>query len=159
MTEHAKTLDEIADLFGVTKKSLHNFKHDGMMFPPKTAKGYNIERFKANFEKYKESKCQAGTGLDLKEQKLTKEIERLSVNISIDNERLTQQKLETKRQHGLLMEVKEHNRICDAYMHLYLNGLDQLKENVSTRLRSAEASEVLQSGIDSVRTSISERAN
>ena len=155
MTEYAATLDEIAELFGISKKSLHNFKNDGMTFPPKTAKGYNIERFKANFEKYQESRAKAGTGLDLKEQKLTKEIEKLGVNIAIDNERLKQHELETQRQRGAMIAREEHEAIVLGIVRQFVAALDQHVENVSTKLRDARARDMLQTSIDSIRAQLS----
>jgi len=159
MTEYVKTLDELAERLDITDRTLNNWKSQGFRMPPKTSKGYNLDRFKKSVADFEELRKGNTEPLTLRDQKTAKEIEKLVVNIDIDGERLKQQEIETRRIQGHLMERTEHNAICDAYMHLYLSSLDQLIEDVSTKLRDAKAREILQKSVDNIRNRIAERGN
>jgi hypothetical protein len=88
-------------------------------------------------------------------EKLRLECEKLAVAILIDNERLKQAELETKSQQGRLIDFDEHCRVMDEIRELYCTGLDQIVENVSTKLRNPRAHDVLKQAADDLRRRIS----
>ena len=148
--DYVKSIEEIAALLGVTERTIHNLKHDGLSLPVKTAKGYSVAKIKSAFKKYQQAK-EDKPAETLKDRKLAKEIERITVNIEIDNERLQQAHIETQRQQGELMPVAEHKQKMIAAAKLYVTSIEQGIENASTQMRSAEMRAVLEKVFNAVR--------
>jgi hypothetical protein len=131
---------------------------DGLVMPPKTRKGYNIAEFKARYDDYLDRKDGRKAG-SAKETKLHLECIRLKVNIQIDNERLKQQEIETKKQQAQVVSMECHRETMDYIRAMYLDGLNQIVESVSTKARSAKVRELLQAAVDGLRKRIADTAN
>ena len=141
---------ELAETFGVTRQALHDMCKAGLVMPHKTKNGYSVAKFKENYLDFQERR----DGIKAhspREKKLNLECERLEVNIKIDNERLKQVELETKRQKGELMPVAEHKQKMVAAAQLYVTSIEQGIQNASTQMRSAEMRAVLEKVFNAVR--------
>ena len=148
--DYIPTLKGLADRCQTSIETLNTMRKAGLVLPVRTRNGYNFSEFKKAFEKFHER--QAKTEYEsLKDKKTEKEIERLAVNIKIDNERLKQVELETKRQKGELMPVAEHKQKMIAAAQLYVTSIEQGIENASTQMRSAEMRAVLEKVFNAVR--------
>ena len=156
--EYVANKTELAELFGVTRQALHDMCKRGFVFPHKGKQGYNVAKFKENFEEFRDrdSGAKVGTARD---EKVRLECERLKVNIDIDNERLKQAEIETRRQQSQVVTIEDHRATLDIIREMYLTGLDQIVESVSTKARSAKIRDMLQTAVDSLRRRLSERLN
>jgi hypothetical protein len=155
--EYAQSKAEIADIFNVSRESVHKMCQDGLVMPPKTRKGYNIAEFKARYDDYLDRKDGRKAG-SAKETKLHLECIRLKVNIQIDNERLKQQEIETKKQQAGVVTIELHRQTMDDIRAMYLDGLNQIIENVATKARSVKVRDLLQSAVDGLRQRITDKA-
>ena len=144
------TIKDLADKCGTTVETLNQLRKSGLVLPVKTKNGYNFAEFKRSFDAFA-SRRRDGEAGSLKDKKIEKEIERLTVAIKIDNERLKQAELETKAQQGKLVDYDHHCRVMDDIRELYCNGLDQIVESVSTKLRNPKVHESLRHACDDLR--------
>jgi len=160
--EYLKTLPEVSERFGVTEKTLHAWRKRGLHFPVKTRNGYNAEEFKRRLEEFataRQASEEEEKSADPRERKLQLECERLVVNIKIDDERLKQAEIETRKQQAQVVSMECHRETMDYIRAMYLDGLNQIVESVSTKARSAKVRELLQAAVDGLRKRIADTAN
>jgi hypothetical protein len=55
--------------------------------------------------------------------------------------------------------MSDHRQTMDDIRTLYLDGLNQIVENVATKLRSVKARDVLQAAVDGLRNRIAKSAD
>lgn len=155
---YAANKSELAETYGVTRQALHDMCRAGLILPHKGRQGYSLEQFKKNYEDFEERRGgkKSASG---REEKLSLECEKLRVNIDIDKETRTQRTLETKRILGEMIPMSDHRQTMDDIRTLYLDGLNQIVENVATKLRSVKARDVLQAAVDGLRNRIAKSAD
>jgi hypothetical protein len=147
---YAASKAELADHFGISRQSLYDMAKAGLAFPVKSRNGYNLADAKSMMEDFLTRRAKNGSTGD-RAEKLRLECEKLTVAIKIDNERLKQAELETKAQQGKLVDYDHHCRVMDDIRELYCNGLDQIVESVSTKLRNPKVHESLRHACDDLR--------
>jgi len=126
----------------------------------KTAAGYDVAAIKADYMKWRAAVAALPAGAsDLKTEKLRLECERLGVGLRIDNEKCSQAEIETKRQKGLVMPMEDHRKTLFEFSALYIAGLDQIIENVSTKARSVQVRDLLQTAVNGLRGRIAALAD
>jgi hypothetical protein len=126
----------------------------------KTAAGYDVAAIKADYMKWRAAVASLPAGAsDLKTEKLRLECERLGVGLKIDTEKCSQAELETLRQRGQVIPMSDHRQIMDDIRAMYLSGLDQIIENVSTKARSVQVRDLLQTAVDNLRNRIAALAD
>lgn len=155
--EYVKTLPEVAERLSMSEKTLCAWRREGLVFPVKGVHGYNFGEFKRRLSDFVERR-KAGVDknklTDPRERKLNLECERLVINIKIDDERLKQSEIETKRLQSGVIPMADHRQTMDDIRTLYLDGLNQIVENVATKLRSVKARDALQGAVDGLRNRI-----
>lgn len=158
LAEYAKSLTELADIWGTCEQSLIEWRRAGLVLPVKTRRGYNVAEFKRRAKEWHDNRAKGKPPADARERKLLLECDRLIVNIKIDDERLKQAEIETLSRKAEVMPVSEFRRALDDVRSVLIGGLDQLIETTSTKLRSAKVRAVLESEARGLRERLSQRA-
>jgi hypothetical protein len=148
----------IADLYGVARSTVYAWERAGLLGKA-GKKGYHRGTVCHNVDRFLSNKDAGATGKGDQAEKTRLECARLKVVIRREMAVTEQAELDLQRQKNLVVSMEVHRQAMDEIRAMYLSGLDQIVENVSTKSRSVQVRDLLRAAVNGLRSRIAALAN